>query len=227
MLESLFAPIGAVDWNDLDAVDHANSELLHTLDDDRNLLADLVVHASRDERLLGLSESLDHLDKIVLHDDPGGWRLRLHIFTADCEDWPHNHRWTFTSRILEGSYGHVLYGVDGELGESSTARELRELYRRTEAKGDTYTIHHSTVHAALGRPGTISLLVRGPSVKDRFIVFDRVSGNAWWRYGAAKEQAQVAAAKVIDPNRVRAHVERLKQTRVIGRPLAPAHDLSR
>ncbi|MEU9509337.1 hypothetical protein AB0D32_24015 [Micromonospora sp. NPDC048170] len=208
MLEPLFSAISKVDWNDLAAVEEANIALLDTLDEDRSLLADLMARAASDAHLTSLSETLDHLDKIVLHDDPTGYRLRLHVFRLACADWPHSHRWSFTSRILEGAYQHVLYEPDDGLDESIDVASLRTLYRRTERKGDTYTIHHSTIHAALGQPGTVSLLVRGPSVKDRFLVTDPATGKAWWRYGAARENKTLVAAKSMSAEQLRAHVER-------------------
>jgi hypothetical protein len=35
-----------------------------------------------------------------------------------------------------------------------------------------------------------SIVVRGPTVKDRFLVMDRHTSEAWWQYGAALESAR-------------------------------------
>lgn len=104
------ARISALDWEDLAELNAASADLLQALDEDRKDLRSLLENVPATPELVSLSERLDHLNKIVLHDDPSGWRLRLHLFVLRCEDWPHSHRWTFTSRILEGGYRHNVYG---------------------------------------------------------------------------------------------------------------------
>lgn len=65
---------------------------------------------------MALCEHYDILDKIVPHDDHRGWPLRLHVFFPDYFDRPHNHRWTYSSHILRGSYPHTRYGTEDQLG---------------------------------------------------------------------------------------------------------------
>lgn len=100
----LFAEFTSVDWNNLAAVAAASDKLLIALNAQRGVLRELAEHAIGSPDLLVLCEHYDILDKIVLHDDPAGWRLRLHVFLPGCFDRPHNHRWTYSSRILYGSY---------------------------------------------------------------------------------------------------------------------------
>jgi len=69
---------------------------------DRALLGRLANHITENPALAGLCEHYDILDKLVLHDDPSGWRLRLHVFLDGYFDRLHNHRWTYASRILPG-----------------------------------------------------------------------------------------------------------------------------
>jgi hypothetical protein len=53
--------------------------------------------------------------KLVLHDDADlGVRLRLHLYRGGFFDRPHNHRWSFASRILHGGYRHRLFGRDDQ-----------------------------------------------------------------------------------------------------------------
>jgi hypothetical protein len=66
---------------------------------------------------------------------------------------------------------------------------------RQEQVGSAYALHHSMVHAVVAEPYTVSLVVRGPAVKDRFLVMDRKTGESWWQYGAAQESAEEAAKK--------------------------------
>jgi hypothetical protein len=86
----------------------ASTTVLDMLTADRALLSELTDAVPNDPHLVGLCEHYDILDKIVLHDAPAGWRLRLHVFLDGYFDRPHNHRWTYTSRILSGSYAHPL-----------------------------------------------------------------------------------------------------------------------
>jgi hypothetical protein len=58
------------------------------------------------------------------------------------------------------------------------------------------------VHAVTAEPYTVSLVLRGPSVKDRFLVMDRATGTSWWQYGAADEGAEAAQAKRMRPERL-------------------------
>jgi hypothetical protein len=58
-----------------------------------------------------------------------------------------------------------------------------------------YALHHTMVHAVVAEPYTVSVVVRGPSVKDRFLVMDRRTGGSWWQYGARQESAETAARK--------------------------------
>jgi hypothetical protein len=51
------------------------------------------------------------------------------------------------------------------------------------------------IHAATAQPHTVSLIVRGPAVKKRFMVCDRSTGQAWWQYGATNECESEALTK--------------------------------
>ena len=122
MISELTEPLNGLDWNDTSAVNATSSKLLDTVATNRALLRDLVEQVPGNERLCELSEHYDILDKLLLHDDPSGFRLRLHVFLPGYFDRPHNHRWTYTSRILRGSYQHTLYGMDNNLDESICGR---------------------------------------------------------------------------------------------------------
>jgi hypothetical protein len=191
----LFTPLQGLDWDDLAAVSAASAAVLDELDADRALIGQLAARVVEDHSLVRLCEHYDILDKIVLHDDPAGWRLRLHVFLDGYFDRPHNHRWTYSSRILDGAYTHTLYGSDDGLTDDVDVAKLTARLVRVEEAGDTYTLHHSMIHSVTAHGMATTLIVRGPAVKDRFVVTDRVTGKAWWQYGAAKESAEAAAAK--------------------------------
>lgn len=219
-LTELTRPLAGLDWDDTAAVEAAAGPVLAALAEDRVLLGDLARRVPDDQRLAALSEHYDILDKLVLHDDPAGWRLRLHLFLPGHFDRPHNHRWTYRSTILRGAYQHTLYGLDdvlkgAENDLSAVVGSLQPYMVRTEKPGDSYTLHHRMVHAATAEPHTVTLILRGPSMKDRFLVSDRTTGEAWWQYGAAKESAEEAAAKRMRPDQIREVLETLADLSVL------------
>ena len=162
-------------------------------------------------------ESTKAIDKIVLHNDPSGWRLRLHVFLPGYFDRPHNHRWTYSSGILHGSYTHTLYGTDDQLGDGNIdVGELTPRMVRTEEAGSIYTLHHTMIHPVVAEPFTTSLIIRGPAVKDRFLVTDRTTGKAWWQYGAATENPKEAAKKRMTPEQANASLAKLAELGVIN-----------
>lgn len=214
--DALFAHVSAVDWNDLSAVTAVSDKLLSALDTDRNLLRELTGHAMEDPGLLPLCEHYDILDKIVLYNDPTGWRLRLHVFLPGYFDRPHNHRWTYSSRILHGSYLHTLYGTDNQLDDEIDVAALQPRMVRTESAGDFYTLHHTMIHSVTAEPYTTSLIVRSPAVKDRFLVTDRVTGQAWWQYGTATESRDAAARKQMKTSQADACLQQLTKLGVLN-----------
>lgn len=204
-----YAPLTGLDWTDLTAVTAASTKVLDQLAANRPLLGELTAAVIDDPHLAGLCEHYDILDKIVLHDDQTGWRLRLHVFLDGYFDRPHNHRWTYTSRILTGSYTHVLYGSDQEFTDEADVAALSPRLVRVEEPGDTYTLHHSMIHSVTAHGETVTLIVRGPAVKDRFVVTDRTTGKAWWQHGTATETPEAAAAKRMTHNQLRHRIAAL------------------
>ncbi|WP_125264491.1 hypothetical protein [Streptomyces alboflavus] len=215
MISELTEPLNSLDWNDTSAVNATSSKLLDTLATNRALLRDLVEQVPGNERLCELSEHYDILDKLVLHDDPSGFRLRLHVFLPGYFDRPHNHRWTYTSRILRGSYQHTLYGLDNNLDENTDITALQPYMVRTEKAGDSYTLHHGMIHAAVAEPHTATLIVRGPAMKERFLVADRTTGESWWQYGAARESKQDAQNKLMSGERMSQTLRELAEYGII------------
>lgn len=208
-MEAIVEPLrkldGPDDWSDIDAVEAATRKVLVGLTIDRSLVRTVLEDLPNQPELLALCEHYDVLDKVVLWDDPTGFRVRLHVFLPGYFDRPHNHRWSYASTILRGWYRHYLFG-NVELDETVKPGDLDAVMVREERVGDTYALHHSMVHAVVAEPNTVSLVVRGPSVKDRFLVMDRKTGESWWQHGAKDESPDDAARK-------RMSVERLLELR--------------
>jgi hypothetical protein len=193
-VEALIEPLRSLDWEDIGAVGNATRKTLAALTEDPAPIQEALAALPERPELLKLCEHYDILDKIVLHDDESGVRLRLHIFWPGYYDRPHNHRWSYASIILRGEYRHYLYG-DAELDAEVDPASLKALMVRQEQVGNTYALHHTMIHAVVAEPFTVSLVIRGPAVKDRFLVMDRKTGKSWWQYGANQENAYDAGQK--------------------------------
>lgn len=193
-MEAIMKPLQSLDWEDIDAVEAATGAALAAIAADQMSVRQALVSLPQAPELLSLCEHYDILDKVVLYADEAGIRLRLHIFLPGYFDRPHNHRWSYASRILRGEYRHFLFG-DAELNEAIDPGRLKALMVREEPVGTSYALHHTMVHAVVAEPYTVSLVIRGPAVKDRFLVMDRKTGESWWQFGTKDETAEEAERK--------------------------------
>lgn len=103
----------------------------------------------------------------------------------------------------------VSYLVDIDVAE------LQPRMIRRESSGDFYTLHHNMIHSVTAEPYTTSLIVRGPAVKDRFLVTDRVTGQAWWQYGAITESRDDADRKRMNTSQANACLQQLIERQVL------------
>jgi hypothetical protein len=200
-VEAIIEPLRSLDWDDIDAVEHTARKALAALADDPHAIRETLLSLPERPDLMKLCEHYDILDKIVLHDDESGVRLRLHVFLPGYFDRPHNHRWSYASTILRGEYRHYLFG-DAELDTEVDSSALRALQVRQEHAGNSYALHHTMVHAVVAEPFTVSMVLRGPAVKDRFLVMDRKTGESWWQYGANLESTASAEQKQMSVERL-------------------------
>lgn len=202
-----------LDWSDAAVVAAACAPVLRSLGGDKPVLR-AMVNGARSGALAVLCEHYDILDKLVLHSDAAGVRIRLHLFADGYFDRPHTHRWPYTTIILRGSYEHNLFTIleDARDGEIPT---LRPIMSRVEAIGDSYTLMPGIAHSVKAMPGTVSLIIRGPAVADKFLVTDRQTGEAWWQYGAANESADAQRRKRMSSDQQNGVVEKLLNLGVI------------
>ncbi|MEV0359392.1 hypothetical protein AB0H71_25380 [Nocardia sp. NPDC050697] len=214
-METVIEPLRSLDWNDVDAVESATRKSFELLTAPNYLLRGALARLFDTPALVALCEHYDILDKIVLHDDlESGIRLRLHIFGPGYHDRPHNHRWTYASHILRGEYRHRLYG-EAELGTEIDVSSLHAVHVRQERVGASYALHHNAIHAVVAEPGTVSLVLRGPAIKDRFLVMDAKNGESWWQYGATTESPEAAAKKHLSPQRLEELIASLDEWQLI------------
>ncbi len=226
MLDETLEILQSVDWNDIEDVALACQPALKRLSANRLVIGQLLDKLRYDEHLFSLCEHYDILDKLVLWDDhEAGYRIRLHIFLPGYFDRPHNHRWSYSSIILTGRYQHVLYG-DAQGSAIPNITDLRPQMVRTEEENSVYTLQHTMVHSVSAEPYTVSLIIRGPSVKSRFFVMDRGTGESWWQYGSEQEGPEERAAKQITHQYLAETIDRLGQLGIGGAP-SQAHQRRR
>ncbi|MGK4579914.1 hypothetical protein [Kitasatospora sp. HPMI-4] len=188
--EVLTEAFRTVDWRQLEQVHEASATALPALADPAALGA-LWDGMMRDDRLAESAETFNAFQKFVLHDDlETGLRLRLHIFNEHMVEEAHNHRATFSSLILRGSYRHFLYGdvdhVWGEEERPATALDAR--FIQEQLPGSSYTLHHAFVHSTYATPGTVSLVIQGPRDRASFRIYDLARGVTRTRVGGAQTQ---------------------------------------
>jgi hypothetical protein len=205
-----FAALGQIDWNNTTSILRGCTPLFDTLRSDPTLLATLVAGVAEDSDLADMCEGYDFMHKLVLYDAAElGARLRLHIYQAGFFDRPHNHRWSFASHILRGGYVHRIFGRDDQFGEDTDPDSLLPIHERREQPGSTYALHHTSVHTVQAEADTISLLVRGPSAKQRFLILD-AAGGFFWVYGAAQESSEQRSSKRLTPDQLTHTITRIQ-----------------
>lgn len=200
-----------LDWSNFEDVSEVTGTVLRDLASSPGALEGLLESLAQNEKLLSMCEHYDLLDKLVLfYDQHLDFRLRLHVFLPGYFDRPHNHRWSYSSIVLRGSYKHFIYGEDDGLSDQIDVGSLRPVMMHQPRAGDVYTLHHSMIHSVIAEPYTVTLILRGPAEKERFVVMDRVTKTAWWQQGMARESARERSEKVMTRARFEAVRSELK-----------------
>lgn len=160
------ADMAQIDWTDLDSAGERAGSILELLGREPASLRALVLASGSDAYLRGMAET-HSIDRLVLYDAlERGFRIRLHLYPAGHSDVPHDHRWSFASRILRGSYQHRIFSLEQTNSAATSRSNLRQVYRRTEVAGGGYVLDHRMIHTATAEPNTVSLMLRGPAVKE-------------------------------------------------------------
>lgn len=180
----------AVDWSDLEAAAEVTREIALRIGDDRELLRALVDRASDVPELREKCEIHTLDDKIVVWDEPDkGLRIRLRLANTKQYERVHNHRFSFTAYLLNGTYYHTLYATDQPLDETADVERFWPRSIREERTGTIITLHHEQLHTTLTDPDTVSLMIQSPAQKRRAFMIRRSDGEVWYRLGAADEDA--------------------------------------
>ena len=195
-LNEVLTALERIDWDNTGSILAGATPVFDLVAGNSVVLAGLLDNLQRDAHLQAMCERYDFLDKLVLADIPrSGIRIRLHLYRAGYYDRPHNHRWSFASRIMRGQYVHRIFGQDSDFTPDTDPSTLRPIHERVESSGAAYALHHTSIHTVQAEEGTVSLLIRGPAAKERFLILDRAAGGSFWAYGAATETPQQQAAK--------------------------------
>ena len=200
-IEQIVEPLYHIDWDDFNAISANTRQVLQELADNPLIILRAAREVQANEHLFALCEHYDILDKVVLYDGPR-FRVRLHVFASGYFDRPHEHRWSYSSVVLSGGYMHTVFMRPEQLDKSFSVKRLEPLMMRWEGVGSIYTLHPMSIHAVSPDPGTVSLIVRGPAIKDRFLVIDRDKQEAWWQYGSGDESAEERAEKLMSTSRL-------------------------
>ncbi len=198
-----------LNWDNFDETSTITQKLLRELINDKEALRTLVYKVENDTKLLNDCECHELLERIELYNGSDrGFRLRFNFSTEVHSVRPHDHRYSFSTYIAKGTYKHIWYSTNQKIYDEQRDTVAKQwvdknnydkesdvdiykmdpLFIADENKGACYTIHHSTVHATITEPETVSLFLRGPGEKVRSLIADRETNKIWWRYGREDEK---------------------------------------
>jgi hypothetical protein len=227
----------AFDWRDLRTSGNRAAAILRRLAEDPASLKALLLNVLHDETLLGKCERHVPFDKVVVYDaDDRDFRIRLHVWRMTDHERAHQHRFSFTARMLQGHYRHVIYDasplkavrrdsgnerdhMDPEHPDAATNVDLagiRPMLEYDMYAGDGYTLHHDAVHATLVDSQTVSLILRGPAEKEFAFVANLDEGGVYWRFGRRDESAERIRAKQLPREDLAALITELQGRRILA-----------
>lgn len=178
----LLSEAASIDWQSIDAAAVGAMPLLAQLAQTA-VLRELVHHLATHTEHWAKCEREYGLTKFVLHADEH-FRLRLHVMKLATQETPHSHRMNFVTRLLRGGYVQRLFLPEDTGVHLWPAGEIRCVVRQGLGADDAYALGHTIVHSleVVSEP-CISLMIRGPIVKERALNIDLQAGKVWWQRG--------------------------------------------
>ena len=226
-----------VDWSDYIKASEYTRALLHDICNDKAAMTELVDHMLDRKSLRGMCEKHQLLDLLILYDalEDRGFRVRLHMATEDHLQRIHDHRYSFSTYILCGEYEHILYDnkqcpymITGEeeakqwqdkhnvdMNAKLTSDNFDFRFKKRMMTGNCLTLHHSQAHTVLTTKGTSSLVIRGPSEKERSFIYDKDENSLWWRFGKHNETPVRRAQKIMTDDDIDRSINHLKKINVL------------
>ena len=217
-IENIIKYLERSNWENLEEIDFRNHKILEKIFNNRKIISLLLENVLKEKSLISLAEHYDFFDKIVLYaDKEGRFRIRLHIFSGDksTKYRPHCHRWVYSSIILRGGYKHFIYGIEDQINENTNIKNLKPIIIREEKIGSFYTLNHNVFHSIEAKPNTVSIVIRGPAVKDRFLIIDKLTGKKWWEYGRECETIEEIKRKQVSIKHLKTLIDKLYKLKVL------------
>lgn len=167
-VDSWLDGIPSLDIPDLREVQRISRELLDRLADDRGLLTRLVDEIPQDPQRLSASRVTLLLNRLSLFQAADrSFEIRMNMNPRlDNQLVPHDHCYSFATRILTGGYVHVVRRRTDDWEGPLSADALEPAIVTIERPGSSYTLGHQMVHQAVMEPDTVTLFVRGPRRKN-------------------------------------------------------------
>ncbi|CAM4360170.1 hypothetical protein NONI108955_22545 [Nocardia ninae] len=171
-----------IDWTDLRSAHAQCRSVLTRLAADRDLLTLLVDRIADDEDLFRDADHHPVMDRLTLwRDMERGIYLRLHVSPGNNELIPHDHKYSFTTYILRGSYTHVWRRRTAPYRGKFSSEHVPLGLVTCERVGSCYTLGYSLVHQTMMEADTVTLFMRGPGEQGSSYaaqdMLDRVDGG--------------------------------------------------
>jgi len=99
--------------------------------------------------------------------------------------------------------------------EEADFKELKPIIIREEKQDAIYTLSHKVFHSIEAQPNTVSLIIRGTAVKDRFLIMDKLTKKKWWEYGRESETIEEIKRKQVSLEHIKNLIEKLYKLKVL------------
>jgi len=202
ILERTIKSLEKINWKDFNDIALKSSTVLGDIFNNRRIIDLFLKNVVKNNNLISLVEHYDFFDKLVIYiDKKDRFRIRLHVFSGEDSNKhrPHCHRWNYSSVILQGAYKHNIYGTEDKIDENTKINNLNPILVQEEKVGSIYTLSHKVFHSIAAQKDTVSMLIRGPALKDRFLIMDKKVNKIWWEYGRESETIEEIKNKSVSP----------------------------
>lgn len=225
-----------IPWHEFREASKITRDLLVELVADKETLRVLTDRIESDPALLRQCERHELLERLDLYDARDrNFQIRFNFTTPTHSVRPHDHRYSFSTHILRGGYKHLWFDPGQEIYEAEregiarrfldkqhtdedtqvTVGKMTPLFVTYDTVGAQYSIHHSTVHATITAPDSVSIIIKGPGEKNRSMIADREAGTIWWRFGRAMEPEERISRKKMSIDYYRTLRQKLKTWELI------------
>ena len=173
MNDGALEPLSRVSWADPTSIVSLLPDALRIIADSRPTLSEYVLDSERVEKY-------PNFYKVVLREFATGVSMRLHFFPSPAVGSRHSHRWVFGSHVIAGRLIHNIY-------EEDTVYERREegeeplVMTRSEIPGGSYVLWPSNVHSIEVVEPSLTLVLRGPAVREQRFVHVPGVERGWSR----------------------------------------------